>query len=176
MAFVKKTWKDRIAEFPTRRRLTKEDNTSELVTVAREEGTLSQEGDAFSAENMNDLENRIDAEFTEVNGKLSQAPVLIATSTSGSYTIQASEIDTYKKIQVIAINTSLNANTEITMDVSVLKELGAGKTYIHMVFSSGSGIGFLTQESIHYTTNGDIECLGMCKGWTLQYIKIFGYM
>ena len=55
MAFVKKTWKDRIAEFPTRRRLTKEDNTSELVTVAREEGTLSQEGDAFSAENMNDL-------------------------------------------------------------------------------------------------------------------------
>ena len=71
MAFVKKTWKDRIAEFPTRRRLTKEDNTSELVTVAREEGTLSQEGDAFSAENMNDLENRIDAEFTEVNGKLS---------------------------------------------------------------------------------------------------------
>lgn len=70
MAFVKKTWKDRIAEFPTRRRLTKEDNTSELVTVAREEGTLSQEGDAFSAENMNDLENRIDAEFTELNGKL----------------------------------------------------------------------------------------------------------
>lgn len=70
MAFVKKTWKDRIAEFPTRRRLTKEDNTSELVTVAREEGTLSQEGDAFSAENMNDLESRIDAEFTEVNGNL----------------------------------------------------------------------------------------------------------
>ncbi len=70
MAFEKKTWKDRIAEFPTRRRLTKEDNTSELVTVAREEGTLSQEGDAFSADNMNDLENRIDKEFTAVNGKL----------------------------------------------------------------------------------------------------------
>lgn len=74
MAFAKKTWKDRIAEFPTRRRLTKEDNTSELVTVAREEGTLSQEGDAFSAENMNDLENRIDAEFTEVNGNFSGYP------------------------------------------------------------------------------------------------------
>ena len=83
MAFVKKTWKDRIAEFPTRRRLTKEDNTSELVTVAREEGTLSQEGDAFSAENMNDLENRIDAEFTEVNGNLSNYVCFIDTS---SYT------------------------------------------------------------------------------------------
>lgn len=77
MAFVKKTWKDRIAEFPTRRRLTKEDNTSELVTVAREEGTLSQEGDAFSADNMNDLESRIDAEFTAVNGKLSSEHTIL---------------------------------------------------------------------------------------------------
>ena len=87
MAFVKKTWKDRIAEFPTRRRLTKEDNTSELVTVAREEGTLSQEGDAFSAENMNDLENRIDAEFTEVNGKLGDSlkiRVLTKETTAGA--------------------------------------------------------------------------------------------
>ena len=82
MAFVKKTWKDRIAEFPTRRRLTKEDNTSELVTVAREEGTLSQEGDAFSAENMNDLENRIDAEFTAVNGKLNRFGNLNVKSTN----------------------------------------------------------------------------------------------
>lgn len=82
MAFAKKTWKDRIAEFPTRRRLTKEDNTSELVTVAREEGTLSQEGDAFSAENMNDLENRIDAEFTEVNGKLGNESFSLQSGTS----------------------------------------------------------------------------------------------
>lgn len=101
--------------------------------------------------------------------------MLIATSTSGSYTIPASDIDAYKKIQVIAMNNSLNANTEITMNVSVLKSLGAG-TYTHMVFSSGSGIEFLTQASIQYNKNGDIECLGMCKGWTLQYIKIFGYM
>lgn len=85
MAFAKKTWKDRIAEFPTRRRLTKEDNTSELVTVAREEGTLSQEGDAFSAENMNDLENRIDAEFTELNGKLETFKKYILTGTGNAY-------------------------------------------------------------------------------------------
>ena len=84
MAFAKKTWKDRIAEFPTRRRLTKEDNTSELVTVAREEGTLSQEGDAFSAENMNDLENRIDAEFTEVNGNLDKKLSFAAINSGGS--------------------------------------------------------------------------------------------
>ena len=70
MAFVKKTWKDRIAEFPTRRRLTKSNGDSELVTVAREEGTLSQEGDAFSAENMNDLERRVDDAISEINSNL----------------------------------------------------------------------------------------------------------
>lgn len=59
MAFTKKTWKDRLTAFPSRRRLVKEDGTSELVTVSREEGEISQEGDAFSAANMNDLENRI---------------------------------------------------------------------------------------------------------------------
>ena len=127
-------------------------------------------------EAIDEIKDNVQDAITEVNGKLSQTPVLISTSTSGSYTIPASEIDTYKKIQVIAINTSHNANTEITMDTSVLKELGTEKTYIHMVFSSGSGIGFLTQASIQYNKNGDIECLGMCKGWTLQYIKIFGYM
>lgn len=104
MAFAKKTWKDRIAEFPTRRRLTKEDNTSELVTVAREEGTLSQEGDAFSAENMNDLENRIDAEFTEVNGKLQKEwSTLLDTvnpSAVTSYNLLDS-IDNYTEIKLI---------------------------------------------------------------------------
>lgn len=59
MAFEKKTWKDRITEYPTRRVLTKSDGTKETVTVSRSEGTVSQEGDAFSAENMNDLESRI---------------------------------------------------------------------------------------------------------------------
>lgn len=59
MAFNKKTWRDRISEYITRRTLTKEDGTSEVVTVERNEGEISQEGDAFSAENMNDLEERL---------------------------------------------------------------------------------------------------------------------
>lgn len=75
MAFVKKTWKDRIAEFPTRRRLTKSNGDSELVTVAREEGTLSQEGDAFSAENMNDLESRVDNAISEINSNLEKLQI-----------------------------------------------------------------------------------------------------
>lgn len=70
MAFVKKTWKNRIAEYINRRLLTNEDGSTNLVTVARDEGTISQEGDAFNAANMNDLEDRIEAEFEEINQSL----------------------------------------------------------------------------------------------------------
>ena len=48
-----------------------EDGSTELVTVARDEGTISQEGDAFNAANMNDLEDRIAAGFEEINTDLS---------------------------------------------------------------------------------------------------------
>lgn len=60
MAFEKKEWKDRLVEFAGRRKL---NNTvtgeSAVVDVERAEGQISQVGDAFSAENMNDLEQRI---------------------------------------------------------------------------------------------------------------------
>lgn len=66
MSFEQKEWQDRISEYPTRRTLEKEDGSTELVTVSRSEGTVASEGDAFSAENMNDLEQRIADAFGEV--------------------------------------------------------------------------------------------------------------
>lgn len=77
-AWVKKVWKDRKTEYPTRRTLTKTNGSQEIVTVARNEGNVSQEGDAFSAANMNDLEERIDAGFTELTGKLQWKSIAIS--------------------------------------------------------------------------------------------------
>lgn len=74
MAFNKKEWTNRIAEYINRRLLTKEDGSTELVTVAREEGNVSQEGDAFNADNMNDLEERIADEFENINNSLNAKP------------------------------------------------------------------------------------------------------
>lgn len=76
MAFNKKTWKDRVAEFINRRLLTKEDGSTDLVTVARSEGTISVEGDAFNAETMNDLEDRVEAAFNELNTNLSSIVIM----------------------------------------------------------------------------------------------------
>lgn len=64
--FEKKTWTDRVSEYPTRRKLIKEDGTSEIVTVERCEGNISAEGDAFSADNMNGLEERVGEAFGDV--------------------------------------------------------------------------------------------------------------
>lgn len=65
MAFEKKNWKNRVAEYINRRVLTKTDGSTEIVTVARSEGMISQEGDAFDAANMNNLEERIADGFSE---------------------------------------------------------------------------------------------------------------
>ena len=66
MAFNKKEWKDRLAEFAGRRRLTNIDTGEEMtVDVERDEGLVSHVGDSFSGKNMNDLEDRIEAAFDD---------------------------------------------------------------------------------------------------------------
>ena len=85
MSFKQKTWTDRISEHPTRRTLTDvSNNTTKTVNVARAEGTISQEGDAFSAANMNDLESRIAAGFST----LSQDSLKMSSSNPSSDSIK----------------------------------------------------------------------------------------
>lgn len=56
--FEKKVWNDRQSEHPARRRLTPTENDNEYE-VSRAEGLVMEEGDAFDATTMNDLENRV---------------------------------------------------------------------------------------------------------------------
>ena len=72
MAFVKKTWKDTIAQYPNRRTITDVSNTASVTTVevVRAIGTVSQEGDAWNATNMNGLETRIEDAFNGVDAQL----------------------------------------------------------------------------------------------------------
>ena len=65
MAFVKKTWKDRIVQYANRRLLTKSGGEVEQVTVTRDEGAISEAGDQFNASNMNNLEKRVKDAFDE---------------------------------------------------------------------------------------------------------------
>lgn len=71
MSYTAKEWKDRVSEYANRRTINKEDGTSETVTVERAEGKVSTIGDAFSAETMNDLENRIAAAIEGADNDIS---------------------------------------------------------------------------------------------------------
>ena len=113
MGFIKKIWKDRISEFPTRRSLTKPDGTSELVTVARSEGMISEEGDAFSAENMNDLENRVEEGFSELNEKTQCGTFDFTISQQeAAYVVQFPK--EFKKIPVVTLSIERGGFTTTT--------------------------------------------------------------
>lgn len=106
MGFIKKIWKDRISEFPTRRSLTKTDGTSELVTVARSEGMISEEGDAFSAENMNDFENRVANGFSELNENLQNHGKIVKlldnlSVTTSEKTVTVDDITKYRYLVIV---------------------------------------------------------------------------
>lgn len=68
MAFQKKEWKNRLAEFPNRRRLepTGIENTYDVV---RAEGNVTEPGNMFEETELNDLESRIEEAFEETASK-----------------------------------------------------------------------------------------------------------
>lgn len=108
MAFVKKTWKDRIVQYANRRLLTKSGGEVEQVTVTRDEGTISEAGDQFNASNMNDLENRVKNAFdnvdTALSGKANTSSFIPkSVSTASAITVSANTIDT----QDLTVNNSI---------------------------------------------------------------------
>lgn len=69
--FETKIWVNRESEHPTRRVLTPTGNENEY-DVSRAEGVIIEDGDMFSAENMNDMESRIDNAITGVEESVAQ--------------------------------------------------------------------------------------------------------
>lgn len=66
MAFQKKTWLARLGQGLNKFIL----NGGSRVTLESSPDTVTQQGTPLSAENMNDLEDRIDSEFTNVNSAI----------------------------------------------------------------------------------------------------------
>lgn len=94
MAFKKKTWSDRMVEYAGRRKLTNVSTKQAIICdVERSEGTVSKEGDAFSSQNMNDLEQRVADGFSEVkqttDGLIQNLAGLSITVTATDNSLQA---------------------------------------------------------------------------------------
>lgn len=134
MGFTKKTWKNRIAEYINRRRLTMEDGSTNLVTVARDEGTISQEGDAFNAANMNDLENRIEEGFDEINQSLTNLPKIEYGIANGG-TVKFKK--TFKEIPTVIL-TARNSNGALLFACHVTNVSTTKFSYTCAYTTSGS--------------------------------------
>ena len=117
MGFIKKIWKDRISEFPTRRSLTKTDGSSELVTVARSEGMISEEGDAFSAENMNDFENRVANGFSELNENFGGLSFGVDGDGNYGYYGADGSLIPFKSVQKFEVNSGWKSVNQIYFDL-----------------------------------------------------------
>ena len=87
MPFITKEWVDRLVEFAGRRKLSNVSTGEEtIVDVAREEGIVLQEGNAFGATEMNDLEQRIADGFNSLNDSLGGITQFIIDESTGKIT------------------------------------------------------------------------------------------
>lgn len=87
MLFITKEWVDRLVEFAGRRKLSNVSTGEEMIVdVAREEGAVLQEGNAFNATEMNDLEQRIADGFNSLNDSLGGVTQFIVNESTGRIT------------------------------------------------------------------------------------------
>ena len=100
-----KTWKNRLSEFPNRRTIANNDlGTSFTATVTRNEGTVSETGDAFSAENMNDLENRIASSINSIEQNMAK----VMTSATATEFIAKGDYFIYEGNEMIDLQNELS--------------------------------------------------------------------
>lgn len=117
MFFSVKKWTDRFSEYPNRRKITKTDGTTERVTVTRDEGTVSREGDKFNASTMNELESRISSFDSKISNQL--GAVDDASSASEAYTVGSYIIHNgvrYKVTAAITKGDAFNEGTNISKE------------------------------------------------------------
>ena len=136
MAFTKKEWTDRVAEYINRRVLNKTDGTQEVVTVERSEGDVSVEGDAFNAANMNDLEDRIEAAFSGIELTAEKVEYDDTSTSLGSTTVQ----DAIEKLDSRLDETDTSISS-INSDLNQLvKKVGNGMRVVKYGTTTGGTI------------------------------------
>lgn len=176
MSYKQKTWTDRVSESPNRRTLTIESQTDAAIvaTVQRTEGEISKEGDAFNAENMNDLESRIAAGLEEkLDGQKLEsdtAVILSKVSADGSapdcYAIKLL-YDELKKLvadgkKLIADAISAQGITTAGSDMTFTELADAIKTTGNTRYSNGYNAGYTKG-------NKDGTASGQTSGYNTGY-------
>lgn len=141
MAFVKKTWKDRIVQYANRRLLTKSGGEVEQVTVTRDEGTISEAGDQFNASNMNDLEQRVEDGLTSLTASEIEysSGVTVKQAIDSKANITALPFVKYEEINVTLDNSGEGTLFTTNKYVVGIKDIPSDSLYVgYIVYFTGT--------------------------------------
>ncbi|MDU7338616.1 MAG: hypothetical protein E7L17_10940 [Clostridium sp.] len=160
MAYQKKVWKNRLSEFPNRRRLepTGIENTYDVV---RAEGNVTVTGDPFAEESMNDLEERI------ANG-IAESSVSTALHTRTGTVNNLNIPDGAKNLSFLATATVANGDTWTVNGQPVTAVLQNGEPLPGELFKAGcwvSGVRLNDEETqLTFTGKGTMRALTIGVG------------
>ena len=119
MAYVSKTWEDIICSNPSGYKIRHADNTEEAVTMINNFGNITQAGDVFDAQTMNDLEGRIGQGIATVPKAVYIGTCETAAGTaSKAVTVSADQNFVLEKGATIAIKFA-NSNTASNVTFSI---------------------------------------------------------
>ena len=135
--YSKKTWVDRNVEHPSRRKLSPVSGENNIYDVVRAEGTITDPGDAFNAETMNDLENRIDNGIGEKQDKAIKATVTLSTTWT----------DLTQSVSVSGISASHNAILDIVTTSSDFEAQQEEWSKVYKAETYDGGIKFYAKEA-----------------------------
>lgn len=131
--FTKKTWKNTVAQNPSRRKLTNVSTGDVAIfDVEREVGTVTQQGDVWNAQNMNELENRIDSAITQVSNSMFDL-VKVETYT-GTATISANSTTLIKTLTIPSGYAIMSVTVEVSGSSSaqsIDNLLSGGRVYLY---------------------------------------------
>lgn len=168
--FTQKTWKDRVVQFASRRKLTQV--SVDTYDVARAEGTVAEAGDALNASNMNALETRIsdafDAVEVSINGKAAASHNHSATEiTSGTLPATRGGTGRTSIASIRANLASATAANALAGDIGVTGTLpvGSGGTGATDAAAARTNLG-AADASHNHTIGNLLGVLSTLKGGT----------
>lgn len=135
--YSKKTWVDRNVEHPSRRKLSPVSGENNIYDVVRAEGTITDPGDAFNAETMNDFENRIDNGIGEKQDKAIKATITLSTAWT----------DLTQSVSVSGITANHNAILDVVTSTSNYEAQQTEWAKVYKAETYNGGIKFYAKEA-----------------------------
>lgn len=173
MAFVRRTWLARIG-IGLNKFLIGEKDGAGRQTLVNDPDSVTQEGDVISADNLNDLEGRIENEFTKVHSEISGMKLEELWSASPSFPYAGGTIPLNTTRREFLIEYTNVGNSYASEIVHVyFQPSDSVKNSINLSLSrvsESSGVGTIVVETreISYSVTNQALTIGECKAVQCQ--------